>query len=243
MESLRGHVDENMGRHIRLIITALSYEADLIVFPELSLTGYEPGLSKTLATHQDDKRFDIFQVISDTENICICSGIPTNGSSGILISMLVFQPGLPRQSYSKRFLHADELPFFVQGGKQLYIETDTKRIAPAICYESLLPEHAEEVFENGAEVYLTSVAKSAKGVAKAHKHYANTAKKYGMPVIMSNCIGFCDNFESAGKSAIWNKNGQQIGSLNESNEGLLIFDTETEEIIRWTGLEKRPGTF
>ena len=52
-----------------------------------------------------------------------------------------------------------------------------------------------------------------------------------MPVLMSNCVGFCDNFLSVGKSSIWTKKGNLIGQLDDKTEGILIFDTETEEII------------
>jgi predicted amidohydrolase len=78
---------------------------------------------------------------------------------------------------------------------------------------------------------LASVAKSENGVEKAFKHYPTIAKQYEMPVLMSNCVGFCDNFLSVGKSSIWTKKGNLIGQLDDKTEGILIFDTETEEII------------
>ena len=53
-----------------------------------------------------------------------------------------------------------------------------------------------------------------------------------MPVLMSNCVGFCDNFESVGQSSVWTKQGNLAGQLNEKNEGILIFDTETQVITK-----------
>jgi predicted amidohydrolase len=58
------------------------------------------------------------------------------------------------------------------------------------------------------------------------------AKQYGMPVLMSNCVGFCDNFLSVGKSAVWTKEGELVGQLDDKTEGILLFDTETEEIVK-----------
>lgn len=55
-----------------------------------------------------------------------------------------------------------------------------------------------------------------------------------MPVLMSNCIGICDNFQSVGKSSVWTKQGNLVGQLDDEKEGILIFDTETEEIIERT---------
>lgn len=48
-----------------------------------------------------------------------------------------------------------------------------------------------------------------------------------MPVLMSNCVGSCDNFVSAGQSAIWTRDGKLAGQLDNISEGLLFFDTET----------------
>lgn len=62
-------------------------------------------------------------------------------------------------------------------------------------------------------------------------HYPAVAKKYTMPVLMSNCVGYCDNFLSAGQSAVWNAKGELIAQLEADKKGIMIFDTETEEVI------------
>lgn len=72
------------------------------------------------------------------------------------------------------------------------------------------------------------MAKSQKGLNQAVTHYSQIALKYAMPVLMSNCIGKCDNFESIGNSAIWSKNGILLDQLDAENEGILIYDTKTE---------------
>ena len=191
---IKGNVPANIEVHKSFIDLALKYNAEAIFFPELSLTGYEPELSKKLATHQNDKRLDIFQETSDKNKIIIGLGLPTATESKIRISMIIFEPNKPRQTYSKQQLHSDEFPYFENGVEQVIIKTDDRNIAPAICYESLQPTHAENAFKLGADVYLASVAKPAKGLEKAYDHYPRVANQYAMAVLMSNCVGFCDNF-------------------------------------------------
>jgi predicted amidohydrolase len=145
--------------------------------------------------------------------------------------MVIFEPNKPRQTYSKQQLHSDEFPYFENGVGQVIIKTNDKNIAPAICYESLQPTHAENAFKLGADVYLASVAKPAKGVKNAFDLYPSIAKQYAMPVLMANCVGFCDNFLSVGKSAVWTKEGELVGQLDDKTEGILIFDTETAVIV------------
>lgn len=224
---VKGNISANIEAHKKFIDLALTLKAEAIFFPELSLTGYEPELSNELATNQNDNRLDRFQNISDKNNIIIGLGLPTRTDLKIRISMIIFEPNKQRQIYSKQQLHSDELPYFEKGIGQVIITTDKTKIAPAICYESLQPIHSENAFKLGAEIYLASVAKSENGVEKAFKHFPIIAKQYGKTVLMSNCVGFCDNFLSAGKSSVWTKDGELIGQLDNKTEGILIFDTET----------------
>jgi hypothetical protein len=55
-----------------------------------------------------------------------------------------------------------------------------------------------------------------------------------MTVLMSNCIGECDGIECGGKTSIWNNKGLLVGQLNDTDEGILIIDTDTQELIEKT---------
>ena len=228
---IKGNTAANIEVHRRFIDLALSYHAEAIFFSELSLTGYEPELAKVLATNQNDRRLDIFQQISDQKQIIIGLGLPTIAESKVRISMIIFQPNESRMTYSKQQLHSDEFPFFDQGTDQVIIKSRDMSIAPAICYESLQLTHVEAAYQRGANVYLASVAKSKNGIEKAFDHYPTIAKKYEMAVLMANCVGYYDNFLSVGQSSVWTKNGKLCGQLDDKSEGILIFDTETEEVI------------
>lgn len=227
----KGDIQNNIRSHIRLIDLAVAKGADTIFFPELSLTGYEPGLADQLASGKDDPRFDDFQQISDDKEIIIGVGMPTRSGVGILISMIIFQPYRPRGTYSKQYLHIDEYLYFFSGPQQGHLADSHPRIALAICYELSIPEHSADAAKNGAEIYLVSVAKTAAGVEKASETLAGIAQKYGMTVLLSNCVGHCDDFDSGGKTAIWNSDGVLAGQLNDIDEGILMIDTDTRELI------------
>ncbi|MFY7909814.1 MAG: carbon-nitrogen hydrolase family protein [Emticicia sp.] len=229
IQSIKGDIERNIQKHISFINLAIENGADLIFFPELSLTGYEPTLAKKLATTQDDKRFDIFQEISDNEKIIICVGIPTQFKEHVCISMVIFQPQTSRQTYSKQMLHADEYPYFVNGEQQVFISHKNYKIAPAICYESLQIEHSAYAASNRTNIYLASVAKSAKGVEKANLHYPEIAQHLNLIVLMANLVGPADDFVCTGNSAVWNKEGTLLAQLGDTNEGIIIFDAETQQ--------------
>ena len=229
---IKGNIQSNIDNHKELIDLAISSGANMIVFPELSITGYEPELANELATHKDDNRFDDFQKISDVKQIAIGVGVPIRTPTGIYISLVIFQPQKDRQLYSKQYLHSDEEPFFVSGPNTTGLLNLETNIALAICYELSVPQHSEDAFKNGAEVYVASVVKSVGGVEKAIQNLSDIAKKYVMTVLMANCIGECDGYECGGKTSIWNNKGTLLGQLNDTHEGILIIDTNTQQITQ-----------
>src|SRR5690554_2170832 len=128
-KSEKGNIQRNIENHLEFIERAIKLKADSIIFSELSITNYEPDLAKELATDTESNIFSPFQEISDTNDISIGIGMPTKAHDGINISMLIFQPNKGRVTYSKQMLHSDELPFFVCGKKQTFLNINGVRIA------------------------------------------------------------------------------------------------------------------
>lgn len=226
-----GDVQRNIEHHLKFVDLAVSCGADVIIFPELSLTGYEPALAKELATTQSDPRFDEFQKTSDAGQITIGVGAPTTDDSHICISLIIFQPHAARSTYSKFYLHPDEEAFFAGGRPSPGLIGKNADIALAICYELSVPEHAEAAFATGAHIYFASVAKFAHGIDRAKKRLSEIATQYSMTVLMANCVGKCDGSDCAGQTSIWNKQGELLGQLNGTDEGIIIFDTDTQETV------------
>jgi predicted amidohydrolase len=58
---VKGDIQANVENHKKIINLAINNGAGIIIFPELSITGYEPALAKALATDINDSRLDDFQ--------------------------------------------------------------------------------------------------------------------------------------------------------------------------------------
>lgn len=228
-KSNKGNVQRNIENHLEFVKRAIKLKADLIIFPELSITNYEPDLANDLAIEIESNIFTPFQEISNTDEITIGIGMPTRATDGINISMLIFQPNKERTIYSKQMLHLDELSYFVCGKSQTYLTIDGTKIGIGICYETLQREHFLNAKNQGTDIYIASVAKPKGSIEKAYKHFPQIANEFNTPILMSNCVGHCDNFMSGGESAIWNEKGELVEQLDANNQGLLIFDTKTEK--------------
>lgn len=229
-----GLILHNTERHKRFIKQAVELQAELIFFPELSLTGFEPELAQALAMSADCDLLDDFQRLSDEYRMMIGLGVPLLKKAKVQIGMVWFQPRKPRTHYAKQILHPDEFAYFSPGHDRLLLDVGLCRIAPAICYESLQPVHSDQAVNAGANLYLASVAKPQAGIIKACQYYPNMAEKHRMPVIMANSVGPCDDFISAGYSAAWDINGRLMAQMDDQAEGLLMVDTDRNKAEVYT---------
>lgn len=230
-EPVKGDIQTNIEQHLNLIDLALEKDAELIVFPELSISGYEPTLAQELATTADDNRFDAFQRISDQNNILISIGAPIINGDKVSIGMIIFQPNEARKSYLKKYLYHTEEASFIRGDSFTNLMVKNSNIGLAICYEISVPEHQKVAFENGAEIYVAGVVESTEGINPAIEKMAKTALKYSSPVLMANCVGISGGYNCAGKSSIWNDKGELMGQLNTTESGVLIYDTLSNKLI------------
>lgn len=232
--AIKGNIEKNIENHLKWIKQAIQNKADMVVFPELSLIGYEPDLAESLATNHDDTRLDKLQSLSDKNNITIGVGLPTRKEGDIFISMIIFQPHKERITYSKQYLYPPEKSFFTAGKNPLVLNLETEVISPAICYEATVKAHFEYASQNNATIYIASVLSSIRGIDAELKKLSDIAKNKNMVTFMANYVGKSGGYECAGKSSIWDTTGKLIGQLDTETEGILIYDTETKEIVRET---------
>ena len=224
IHTYRGDLAKNLEHHLKFIDRAADAGTDLIVFPELSLTGYEPSLANRLAISIYDKRIEPIRKRSDSTAMTIAVGLSSIAQDRVCISQVFFQPGQTRVVYHKKYLHKDERPFFVANDHAVTLPFGNLTVAPSICYELSVPEHAEWAYASVADVYLSSASKSAQNVDHARERLTAISRKYSMWVMFCNNVGPSDDFVGAGRSAVWGYNGTKVAELGSSVEGLIVFD-------------------
>jgi len=129
--------------------------------------------------------------------------------------------------YSKMFLHSSEEEYFVRGDRYITLRIGRANIAPAICYELSVKDHAQRAATSGADIYAVSVVEE--NIEKAIKRLTNIATDLSVTVMMANAIGKTGAYDCPGESSIWSNKGRLVGQLDDSHEGILVFDTDTSE--------------
>jgi predicted amidohydrolase len=228
----RGDINANLLDHYRLIELASDNGAQLIVFPEMSITGYERENADQLAFSADDSRLDHLRKLAVENQISIIAGAPIKIDSELFIGQFVISPDDSVSIYTKQFLHPGEEVYYKSSfDYNPIIEIENERISFAICADIDNPLHPENACKNKTTTYIASIFFSPNGIQQAHDSLRNYAKKHNMNVLMSNFGGDSWGSPSGGRSAFWNNNGELIAQMEDSNSGLLIVEHKNNS---WT---------
>ena len=226
----QGNIEANLKDHYHFIKLAAKNGAELISFPELSITSYDRENAAKLAFTPEDFRLTKLQSLSKENKIVVIAGAPIKIESNLYIGSFIIKPDNSIEIYTKQFLHDGEELYFQSSfdyNPQLII-ADTK-ISLAICADIDHPNHPENACNLGSSFYLPSIFFSKNGISEAYSKLSGFAKKHSLSVLMANFGGTTWNTEAAGKSAFWNNNGELVASINHDSSGLLIIDVLKNE--------------
>jgi predicted amidohydrolase len=209
-EALDGGVATNVPEHIRLIEDAESHGARLVIFPELSLTGYRldllegPGEWLSAA----DGRLDGIREICRRTGITAVVGAAFKDEDGTprLASLAVHPAGLIEASF-KTHLHASEQDLFVAGSQPAILEIDGWKVALAICFDAARPGHAEWAAAAGADIYAVSALYTAGEDHRLGLHLGARAMDNRMFSVLANLAGATPLGPSCGLSGFWGPDG------------------------------------
>lgn len=230
--SIRGKLDGNISRHLRLIDVAAAAGVNLIVFPELSLTGYELDLASTFQLARDDLRIEPLRRAAEEHDMHVLVGGPwSSGRDRPYLGAFLLSP--ERSScYAKVHVHESEAEYFAPGESRCVVSINGVLVGIAICADTSHPSHAASAAERGAELYVASVMKTDaeyRGHARNMKRYAT---HHGMAALTANYAGSTGGLDSAGKSAFWNEQGNLVAQADSHGEALVVARRDNSE---WHG--------
>jgi len=211
--ALDGGIAANVPEHIRLVEDAADHGARLVVFPELSLTGYDlAGLADPLRwVTAEDPRLDGLREICRRTGITAVVGAPFREADGTpRLASLVLQPGGEMEAGFKVWLHGPEQQSFLPGDHTVVLDRDGWRIALAICLDTARPVHAGEAAEAGADIYAVSALYASGEDHRLALHLGARAMDHRMFSVLANLGGTTEFGPSAGGSGFWGPDGLVI---------------------------------
>jgi len=233
-----GEVEWNIERHLAFVRQAAEHQVDLLLFPELSITGYELALASELAMSIDDPRLDAFAAAATEHQMSIITGVPLQDGDCTRLCALAFLPCGTRLAYFKRKLVEAEKPFFQAGTGVPVFGYQDHHVAMAVCADISEEEYARDAARRGANLYATSVLLSERGYQKDCDYLARWSREFNIAILMANHALPTGGFQSAGKSAVWDESGRQV-IVGGHGEQLVIARRKDN---KWQGEVHELGT-
>nr|WP_321406949.1 carbon-nitrogen hydrolase family protein [uncultured Carboxylicivirga sp.] len=222
---VQGDINLNLDNHLELIKLAAQNNAQLILFPELSLTSYVREEAKSLSISIYDEVINQLRQYAMTYNISIVAGAPINSESGLHIGSFIITPEGGVDIYTKQYLHEGEDLFYQSSFKYnpvLYLGDYKSQFA--ICADLENPDHIKAATENKTKLYLASIFYTTQSMDNLHKKMASYSNEHQINILISNFTGVSYGFPAGGRSAFWNDMGVKVAELDSERSGILLID-------------------
>jgi len=208
---------------------------DILVFPEMFLTGYTIGVDRVRSEAEpfDGPSAQQLFKIAKSEKITIVYGYPEvdQGSAVYNSVNIIAHEHEQIYCYRKRMLFGeiDRVQFLPGGKPGKLININGVKYGVAICYDIEFPEIARELAVAGADVLLVPTANMHPYSSVADRLIPARAQENGIFVAYNNYTGNDSRFRYFGKSMICDPMGDTIASLG-TEESVLIAELDLKKI-------------
>lgn len=209
-----------------LIADAASDGADVVVFPELAVTGYGAGdVIRDLAEGADGTTITELQGLADDHRVSVILGLAVKREDGVVNAAVVAQPGRPAHVYAKQHLYGEyEKALFVPGTQPSAIfEVAGKQAGVLVCFDVEFPERVRELAVAGAEIVFVPTALPAGEASRFIAESVVPVRAFENHIFVAyvNHSGADARFSYQGLSCIAAPDGTRIAVAPEKGFGIL----------------------
>ena len=225
-----GDIDGNAARVIEAVRAALAEHADLVLVPELALTGYPPEDLLAKDHFVEDARTALDRVAAVCTGITAIVGFVDSEAGLIYNAAAICRDGGVAAVYHKRRLPNygvfDEERYFEPGQSAVLFDVGGMSCGATICEDVWVPELAREAADLGADVVVNISASPfhiGKG-ARREKMLRGRARDNGVWVAYCNLVGGQDELVFDGRSVVIAPDGEVVARARAFAEDLLVVD-------------------
>jgi len=247
IDPVLGDLARNVDKHLEFIEKARAAGASLVLFPELSLSGYSVrDLHWDLAVNARKPPAAFDPLLKASHGILVLAGGVEEGPSYALHNAaFLFDEGnvrtVHRKTYPPTYGMFEELRYFSPGTTVRAFDTSLGRIGVLICEDLWHPSLPYILAQDGAELIATLVASPTRVSGQEerlqmaslntenHKAYARLLSTY---IAFCNRVGYEDGVNFWGGSEVVGPGGNVIVSAPLFDENLIVARVEEEEVRR-----------
>src|SRR5436190_5582424 len=232
-----GDLDGNRQLILERLEAAKAQGADLVLFPELAVTGYppedlllRPGFVRAAARSLE-------QIAAETRDLVALVGTP-HYDGDLYNACAVLSGGEVKAIVRKRFLPNygvfDEDRYFAPGRDLILLEVGKTLIGPTVCEDMWQPgPPATELALAGAEL-VANISASPYHVGKEREReemFVTRARDNSCFVAFCNAVGGQDELIFDGHSCVIDDEGTVVARAPGFEEALLVVDVDAKEVV------------
>ncbi|OGT08287.1 MAG: NAD+ synthase [Gammaproteobacteria bacterium RBG_16_37_9] len=211
-------------------------EADVVVFPEMALTGYPPEDLLLRQDLYDQTKIALKQIQNKVKNIYIILGLPTKEKQYRFNTAVIIYDGKILSRYHKQQLPNygvfDEKRYFTAGTKTCVINIKGIKTAITICEDLWHKESALAAKKMGAQLII-SINASPFDIQKPllrEQILSRRARENNLPIIYVNSVGGQDELVFDGGSLVVNSKGKVTQRAPFFVENLMLIEIKGSRI-------------
>jgi predicted amidohydrolase len=231
-----GDLDHNVARARALVGEARAAGADLIVLPELALSGYQIGqVEDDLSMELGDER--LAELAAEAGDAALVVGFCERTRLHTYNAAVYFEAGAPLHVHRKLYLPTygvfEERKHFSPGGALRAFDTQLGRLALLLCNDAWQPALAFIAVQDAAQVLLipaNSAAASYPGALDTRVYWRDITQFYGR--MLQSYIVFVNRAGSEGELHFWGGShvvdpaGDVIAEAREHDEDVVVADID-----------------
>lgn len=236
-----GDINGNLIKMIDAAKTARdTLSADMIVFPELSITGYSPEDLLLRKSFIDEANDALHAFKSAVDGIYCVVSHPHATSQGLYNSCSVIYDKTIIGRYAKQHLPNygvfDECRYFVAGNSTCMVTVQGIPVGIVICEDAWFPGPIQQLANQGARLIVSPNASPFETDKHEQRHItlAKRAKAAALPIVYVNCVGGQDDLIFDGGSMVVDATGKICQHAGFFQEKLLPVDIDvssTETVV------------
>ena len=231
MQSVSGDVQANLARIERAAVEAAGGGAELLITPELCITGYGAGDAITaLAETANGDQIKALQAISSANGIAIVAGFAERVGADIYNSAAFVDGHATPAIYRKSHLYGDyeRSLFKPETPVSCIVELGGLKLGMLICYDVEFPENVRRLALAGVDAVLVPTALPAgpSGTFIANHMIQTRAFENQIFVAYINHAGADERFTFAGNSRIAAPDGSLIAACSDDAESLIFAEID-----------------
>jgi predicted amidohydrolase len=242
-----GDVESNLEKHLEYIKQARDQKADLVVFPELSLTGYVlQDLVASVARRPVDEDSAFKHLLQASQSVDVVVGfVDEDARHRFYIGSAYLSGGRVLHVHHKLYLPTyglfDEGRFFAPGDSVGAFDTRFGRVGLLICEDFWHASPPYLLWLDGADLLLFSSASPGRGlgdeekleaarwVEDVHRSYANLFATF---IAHSNRVGYEDGLHFWGGATVFDPNGERLAQGPYFEEALTLVSLDLNQVRR-----------